>query len=372
VTSAAPASTAAAPTAAPSVTIVPCLSDAHRRHEASLLGAGRCLPLPHRTAWLEAVGAGRGLFCAAEDPAGRCVAGFAIDVAPSRALPGHRLLRVERYVPGGGDASERATLGALRDLAAGDARILRVAVELHGRDADARRGTEALLAELGFRRAASARRYEHTLALDLAADEDAIFASFHRSARRNVREVAKHPVEVRAVDAPAWGARLQELLEGSMKRTGGSAPRHDWAARIALGSRHPELSRLAGLFRTDAEGPEALLAFVWGCHHGEYAHYDAAGAARTEGRLPVNYALLWDLVRWAKRGGARWLDLGGVTFGHLADGEDALGGISDFKRYFTRDVVEVGGEWLLEPRPLRAGLARALGAAVRRVRGLRG
>lgn len=363
----------AVPPPAPSrVAFVPCLSDAHRRAEEQLLAAGACVPVSHRTAWLELFRADGGIFCAAQDPAGRCRAGFAIEVARSRALPGHRLLRVERYVPGGAGEGERAALTALRDLARDDARILRVSLELHGRDEARRHETERLLGELGFVRAASARRYEHTLALDLGPEEAALLAGLHKTARRNIRDMAKHPVEVRTVSDPVWADRLQELLVASMRRTGGNAGRHDWKARMELGARHPELSRIVGLFRTDVAGPESLLAFAWGVCHGDYAHYDAAGAARTGLRLSLAYPLLWDLICWAKRGSARWFDLGGVTPGHLNDGADALGGISDFKRYFTPCVVEVGGEWVLEPRPLRARLARAVGAAAAGLRRLRG
>ena len=65
---------------------------------------------------------------------------------------------------------------------------------------------------------------------------------------------------------------------------------------------------------------------------------------------------------WAKRGGARFFDFGGVTAGSLAS-DDPLGGISDFKRYFTETLVQVGAEWSYEPRPGRAQAARMVKSA---------
>jgi hypothetical protein len=290
----------------------------------------------------------------------------------SRALPGHQLLRVERYTPPSDPDVQRAMLQGLRDLVLRDRRILRLGVELHCRDEGRRLEAERQLSSLGFRRSESPRSYEQTLALDLRRDEAALLAGMHATARRHIRAVAKHPVEVRAIEDPAWADRIDALLRESMSRTGGAAVRHDWSARIEFSRRFPDLSRIVGLFRTDVASAESLLAFAWGCNHGEYAHYDAAGATRSSGlRLPMAYALMWDLIVWARRS-ARWFDLGGVTPGHLNDGEDALGGISDFKRFFTREVVEVGTEWVLEPRRFRARLARAIGAAVARLRGRAG
>jgi hypothetical protein len=60
--------------------------------------------------------------------------------------------------------------------------------------------------------------------------------------------------------------------------------------------------------------------------------------------------------------------MGGVT---LADGDQPeLEGISNFKRYFSREVVEVGAEWVLEPHPVRAGIATLVSGGAEHVRKL--
>jgi lipid II:glycine glycyltransferase (peptidoglycan interpeptide bridge formation enzyme) len=74
---------------------------------------------------------------------------------------------------------------------------------------------------------------------------------------------------------------------------------------------------------------------------------------------------MWDLIVWAKRTGARLFDFGGITRGTHSD-EDPLGGISDFKRYFSRQIVPVREEWVLNHHTRRAAVVAAVH---RRLRG---
>jgi len=351
------------------VTIVRALSSEHRELERDLLRFAAYVPLQHRVVWLERFGDPEGWFCAARNAAGQCLGGFAISTAASRALPGHRLLRVERFCPPGDIEVQRLMLDRVCEFSRHDSRILRVSLELCCYD-DARRiAVENLLARAGFTRSKSSRNYEDTLVFDLQPAEASLLAGLDAKTRRNIRMISKHPVEVRPIEDPIWAERIEALRRESMSRTGGHAARRDWVARIDFSRCSPALARIVGLFRTDVVGPEALVAFACAFSHGEYAHYDASGATRSSGlRIPMSYALLWDLILWAKSNSASWFDFGGVTLGHLKDGEDALGGISDFKRSFTRKLVHVGAEWILEPRPLRARLARAISGTAERLR----
>ena len=56
--------------------------------------------------------------------------------------------------------------------------------------------------------------------------------------------------------------------------------------------------------------------------------------------------------------------MGGVTLAE--DGDSALEGISRFKRYFSREVLEVGAEWHMELAPVRARIANSVSGVVRR------
>jgi hypothetical protein len=329
--------------------------------ERELAGAGVPLPLTSRNAWALARPSAVSWFLAVRGGNGACVGGLALDVAPSRALPGRSLLRAVKVGSNLPPGSSRAAAAGLAALARRDRRVLRVNVELLARDAGDRDRLGADLAAEGFRTLPELKGYRSTIAVDLTPpDEEAVFASFSRSTRRNVREVGKLPVRLRPVDSLRYAGRLDALLRESMGRTGGRPRAVDWPAVIGLSRAEPSLARLVGLFHDGREAPDDLLAFAWGCCHGDHGHYDLGGSTRdTGGRIALAYPLLWDLIRWAKGAGCRWFDLGGVTPG-AHGGDDPVGGISDFKRGFSKAVVEVGEEWAFEPRAIPAMLARAV------------
>ena len=160
--------------------------------------------------------------------------------------------------------------------------------------------------------------------------------------------------------------RLQQLDQETWRRTSAIVKSDDWAARIKLSNEAPHLSRINVLRRNDRVGPESIIAFSWACLHGDVAHYAAAASTRANDlKIPMTYPLVWDLMRWARRSGARRFDFGGITAGHQ-NGDDPLGGISDFKRYFTHDEVEVGQQWELELLPTRVAATRFAAAVMQR------
>ena len=78
--------------------------------------------------------------------------------------------------------------------------------------------------------------YEHTLAIDLTLDEQALLATFSSRARRELRRAEKFPLSIVEVDGTVQGAALDALLAETFERTGGMAPAQDWA-RIAAVTR---------------------------------------------------------------------------------------------------------------------------------------
>ena len=346
------------------ITLLRGPSDIRARLERGLRDAGRGLPLPHRSSWASSQHRPNDHWLLhVRDPGGRPCGAVGLQISPSRALPGHRLLRVERFGPGIAPAAHAAVLKVLVSLARRDQRVLRLYVESLAFEPNDRTALETMLETAGFVRLPSPRSYEHTLVLDLEQDEETMLASFPRSARQNIRNIPKYQVRVAPIVDPAEFARLNEIAAETFARTGGRYTPIDWAPIAKVGMREPEASRLVGLYRTDVEGLDSLVAFAWACGHGDHAHYSSAGSVRvTDRRIPLLYPLIWDLILWAKRSGARFFDFGGVTNGNLAS-EDPLGGISDFKRYFTPNLVQVGAEWSYEPRPRRAQAARMVKSA---------
>ena len=327
--------------------------------ERSLAAAGIRLPLPHRALWTLARRGVESLSVPLRALDGACVGAFVIQAGPSRALPGFRVLRVERF----GEALPRglwaAAVDALAEVAHRERRVLRLTVEVFSRDREARARLGELLARAGFVRAPTVRNWSTTLILDLQPSETELFASFSPSARRAIRSVDKLPLQVRLVDDCRLADRLEVLSHETLARTGGRRTMvWDWAGVIELSRRVPDAARLVGLFRQDREGPDALLGFAWGWWNGQSVSYFAGASSRPSDlpRVKIGYPLMWDLVTWAKRTGATWFDFGGVTAGTAGSG-DPLGGISDFKRLFSKETADVAEDWVLEPRKFVARVA---------------
>ena len=330
--------------------------------ERALANAGIRLPLAHRAGWARVRRGVSSQLVALRGTDGDWVAAFGVYAAASRALPGFRLLRVERFGEAVPRAAWAAAAEALVALARRQPRVLRLSVELFSRDDNTRATLGELLERNGMERAATTRNWGRTLALDLQPSEDQILASFSPTARRAIRAVAKLPVQVRLIDDRALASRMEALSCETFARTGGEYQAlWDWAGVIELSDSMPDASRLVGLFRTDKEGPEALLGFAWGCWNGQSVSYLAGASTRPtdQQRVGIVHPLFWDLIGWAKGTGGTWFDLGGVTAGTVGSG-DPVGGISDFKRLFSKDAIDVADDWVFTPRRLPAGVAAIL------------
>ena len=341
----------------------------HEEAERQLLDRGVRLPLPHRALWARFCPAAGYWFLLVRDASGQGLGGFMLEVNRSRALPGQLLLRSERFGESLPADVAAPALKALASLVRLDGRILRLDIEVFSPNASSREELGVALAAAGLMRGPLSRSYSVTLTSELPPSDEEHLAALSMNTRRNVRAIKKYPVLLRQVEDPVFAPRMDALIRETMQRTGGSYEPEDWRWRIALSQEAPELSRLVGLFRAEATGPEGLLAFVWGCCHGDYAHYDASGSTRPPDlKVPLSYALLWDLLCWARRNGARWFDFGGITESHL--GDDQVGGISDFKRLFSSTVQQVGERWVLEPSSFRSSVARGIGGIAKVARRL--
>jgi hypothetical protein len=334
-------------------------SDERTRCERDLDRLGVPVPLPYRQLAAAVVCARETWLVAVRGREGRCAGALGVLVRSAPYVPGHIVLDVARLGASLAPALRRLALGTLVDAVRRDPRVLRLTVEVFSRDADEREDYAAHLTALGLKPLASRNGYRQTLTLDLRLDEDTIFAGFERSGRRNVRALAKFPVTLAPITDARYAGRLETLMLETLARTGGRYAPQDWRAMIDLTREAPHLSRLVGIFLNEQEGPESLLAFAWGCAHGDHVQYSHGASTRNVPfSMPLAYPLIWDLVTWGKRIGATWFDFGGVTDGDAGDGQDPLGGISAFKRYFSREMVTVGDEWVYEPRSVRARAAR--------------
>ncbi|HEX6313210.1 MAG TPA: hypothetical protein VFZ73_00060 [Gemmatimonadaceae bacterium] len=162
---------------------------------------------------------------------------------------------------------------------------------------------------------------------------------------------------VEVLDNPEYGPRMNALLVHALARTGGATQEEDWAAIMRLCADVPHRSRVVGLFAGESRAPDSLLGFAWGIHHGDRVEYHIGASARVpDVKIRILSPVLWDLITWGRRTGGQWFDLGGITPGS-AGSEDPLGGISDFKRGFSKVETLLGEEFALEPSPFRWRLA---------------
>ena len=333
--------------------------------EQELVDAGISLPIWHRVVWAQNLCRVEPWFLLLRDTNGRACGGLAIEQLRTRAMPWHLNLRVRGF--GGNLPIEvsRVALEALVRVALREPRILRLLVLVfsrHDRDVIAEKARE-----LGFQRPQRPSTYRRTLAIDLRPQEEEIFAGLGKNARSQVRATLKKSLRSVVITDPKYADKIEELQQEALKKTRGRIAPEDWQGVLRVSKERPDLSQVFGLFLGDETAPENMRAFGWVCNHGDRGEYRAAGSSRRgDVRIPFSYLLVWDMIRWAKAMGAVWFDLGGVVL----DGTDgsALQGISEFKRYFSHNLIEVGEEWVFEPSPIRARVADKVSDGAEQVR----
>lgn len=328
------------------------------------------LSLYARAGWRAVSGAQSSTLLVARDGTGVPGACLGAETWPVRALPGHVAIRVPRF----GWSTNVEASAALLDHAATWARRQRTALRCRLRIVTPDEGEHRAYAERleanGFTRDQDPESYEYSVLVDLRRGLDEVHAAFSRTTRQNIREVERRPLEVRRIDDPTLVPRLEELVQAAFSRTGGASPRVNWTELIRLAQGHESHLRLVGLVHRERSGPEALLAFAMASHHGLNAEYVHGASARDPGlgRVSLNYALQWDLIRWAHATGAVWYDMGGAARPGAPD-EESLRGITQFKLAFGSALRFVGAEYQLVTSPLRNSVAQLATQVRNRARG---
>jgi hypothetical protein len=333
-----------------------------------LYAAGQSLPLQAEAAFARSFTTRTWLVgVRSSDDSPLCCA--VVDVSWSRAAPGFRILRVSRLGHGLPINAMESLCTALVELAR-DLRALRLHVEIFDPDPVRRIQLAQELRRVGLFDVPHGRSYQRTVLIDLRPSEAELMASFNSTCRQNIRALDKHALVCRPIVDPSLAERMNALLRETMTRTGGRFETVNWREWMAFIGRNPDLALLLGVFRADRSGGDALVAYVLGRRHGDTVEYATAASARLPDlRAPLLYAPTWQLMRWARLEGAVWFDFGGVSAGSHASG-DPRGGITDFKRYFSKDIVEVGCELVFEPSSKRVFVAAQVSAAAAKARGL--
>lgn len=269
------------------------------------------------------------------------------------ALPGRPI----GYVPRGpivapSDASGlRAALDRLAALARERSAIfLKVDPELSSEDA------ANVFRDAGFRRGSDIQPVLATLQIDLAPDEDALFAGLDKDTRWSVRQAPKRGVRrVGAIAADVGSLRdVYELYVGTGGRKGFITRTWEYYERTWGTLIDAQLAELSVAY---IEDKPVAAAMVWRC--GDRALYQTAATNEAGRKSYAAYQLLWECIIEAKRAGRTVFDMGGIPQ-DLERKDDPMYGPYLFKRGFGGTVKRWVGAHDAVPSPL---LYRAYGVA---------
>jgi len=188
---------------------------------------------------------------------------------------------------------------------------------------------ESILRSLGFLRDKRQGTWG-TLESDLAKAESELWDSFPSKTRRAIRRGQREGIEVRCEDDPGGWQAFVDLHRELAARTGISP--------FSLG----DIEALSRLWLCGGAGGTVLVARISGVPvaafivlvHRHVAYLLAGSATRTRGSIPVNYVLVWEVMRWAQSRGCRVLDFVGYSL--TAKPGDPLWGPNCFKSRFFR------------------------------------
>ena len=225
------------------------------------------------------------------------------------------------------------------------------------------------LGQLGLQPVAGTAQVGQTQLLDLSGAEADTFAAADAQTRRKVRRAAREGVRTVVITDPAADdavERLAQLVRETEARSGVTGRGTDrigvaWHAFAGRGT-----AAIVEAWAGDRIMASGMVVVV-----GDRSFYLFSGSSRElpgEPKTFPSYAMQWEMIRAARRMGARTHDLWGIA-PNGAGPEHRWHGIGTFKRSFGGQSVTWTGSWDLVLRPT---LYRARGAvAATRLRLLR-
>lgn len=238
-----------------------------------------------------------------------------------------------------------------------------VAVRLEPRLARGSAETAAL-AELGLQPVAGTAQVGQTQLLDLSGAEADTFTAADPQTRRKIRRAAREGVRTVVITDPAADdavERLAQLVRETEARSGVTGRGTD---RIRVAWHAFAGRRMAAI--VEAWAGERIMASGMVVVVGDRSFYLFSGSSRElpgEPKVFPSYAMQWEMIRTARRMGARTHDLWGIA-PEGAGFEHRWYGIGTFKRSFGGQSVTWAGSWDLVLRP-RLYRARGAVASVR-------
>lgn len=203
---------------------------------------------------------------------------------------------------------------------------------------------ESRLVERGFRAVGRAMGFENIqprfcMRLPLDGDENALLMNCHSKTRYNVRYAYRHGVWVRLARDEEDLRIFYDLLERTAERQDFII--RDYGYYRAL-YEHMLDGDLGRLFL--AEFDDQIVSGTIAMKLGDTVWYLYGASSTKHRRYMPNYAVQWEMIRWALSEGCRVYDFRGVS-GNIDDPDDPLYGLYRFKKGFNARLVEYIGEF---------------------------
>ena len=193
-----------------------------------------------------------------------------------------------------------------------------------------------------------------TRLIDLAADEDALWADLRKKWRQYVNKARSNGVTIVELPGDPIGRFYAIYRETALRA--GFLIRVEQAYRDVWDAYRPSGDATI-LFAIDAEGtPQAALFLV---RNGLRVVEPYGGMTGAGGALRANYLLKWEAIRRARAGGAATYDLWGLAHPGIAHFKTGFGG-REVRFIGAWDLVlsELGRRTYLTAQGLRVGRAR--------------
>jgi lipid II:glycine glycyltransferase (peptidoglycan interpeptide bridge formation enzyme) len=203
----------------------------------------------------------------------------------------------------------------------------------------------------GYATATDNQSHANTLCIDLERSTDEIFRKDLNSMRRGrIRKAIKLGIRTERVRSDAEMAAFWEIYRTMCDRKGIKYWSSEMFRRIyRYSQQHPDnCICLIGWLNGDLIGGLIVLK------HGRMAEFTKGGStSKPMAGVPKTELLHWEAIQWAKRTGARFYDLGGITPGAEKGSQEY--GINKFKSGFTKQHMQLFGpmEKVFRPVPYR-------------------
>ena len=190
---------------------------------------------------------------------------------------------------------------------------------------------------------------KYTFQVDLTKSEEELLAKMHPKTRYNIRLAERKGVKVVEDSTEKGFEEYLRLREETLKRQGfydhtEEYKRLMWETLRPAGIAH----LLKAVFR--GKTLAAWIVFLFG----EAIYYPYGASTREHREVMASNLLMWEIIRWGKRQGAKVFDMWG-SLGPQPDPKDPWFGFHRFKQGYGGKLIEFVGSFdlVLEPRGYR-------------------